>query len=135
MYRGTIHTYDNGVSIAADVIDFDIKQIAAQSNGYVILEFINPDGETVERKLSLTVQMAHKIMDTGVIPIRYLENSYQKIVMIPVYELQKSTSFMNMIIALIGTSILAVVCVFVTLYANRRAELGEPKLIIERVDE
>lgn len=134
VYRGTIHTYNNGESIAADVVDFDIKQIAAQSNGYVVLKFTDPDGDVIERRLSLSVQMAQGIMNTSLIPIRYQKNTYQEIVMIPTYELQKSTSFMNMIIALIGTSILVVVCVFVTRYANRRAEHGDDQLVIERVD-
>ena len=134
VYRGTIYTYANGESIAADVTDFDIKQIAAQSNGYVDLKFIDPEGETIERRLSLSVQMAQKIMDTGVIPIRYKEGAYQEIVMIPTYELQKSTSFMNMIIAIIGLTILCVVMVFVTKYANRRASGEGSELTIERVD-
>jgi len=134
VYRGTIHTYNNGESIAANVVDFDIKQIAAQSNGYVVLNFVNPDGETIERRLSLSVQMAQQIMNTSVIPIRYQENTYQEIVMIPTYELQRSTSFMNMVIALIGMSVLITVCVFVTRFANRRAEHGAKQLVIERVD-
>ncbi|MBO6534790.1 MAG: hypothetical protein JJ966_01120 [Balneolaceae bacterium] len=134
VYRGTIYTYNNGESIAADVTDFDIKQIAAQSNGYVDLKFVDPEGETVERRLSLSVQMAQKIMDTAVIPIRYKEGAYQEIVMIPTYDLQRSTSFMNMIIALIGLSILSVVMIFVTKYANRRAAGESSKFSIERVD-
>lgn len=134
VYRGTIYTYNNGEKYAADVTDFDIKQIAAQSNGYVDLKFVDPEGETVERRLSLSVQMAQKIMDTAVIPIRYKEGAYQEIVMIPTYDLQRSTSFMNMIIALIGLSILSVVMIFVTKYANRRAAGESSKFSIERVD-
>ena len=78
------------MSIAADVTDFDIKQIAAQSNGYVVITFPLPDGNQTERKLSLSIQMAQRIIDTQVIPIRYLEESWQPIVMIPTYELQKA---------------------------------------------
>ncbi len=135
VYRGTIHTFNNGQSIAADVMDFDIKQIAAQSNGYVVLNFTNSDGDTIERRLSLSVQMAQKIMDKGVIPIRYQKNTYQEIVMIPVYDIQKSTSLMNMIIAIIGTVILSVAGIFVTRYANTRALNGAPELVFERIDE
>lgn len=134
VYNGTIYTYENGESIAANVTDFDIKQIAAQSNGYVVLNFENPDGETIERRLSLSVQMAQGIMNTSLIPIRYKKNAYQEIVMIPTYEIQRSTSFMNMVIAIIGTSILAVICIFITRYANNRAEHGAEQLVIERVD-
>ena len=135
VYRGTIHTYNHGESVAADVVDFDIKQIAAQSNGYVVLNFTNSDGDTIERRLSLSVQMAQKIMDKGVIPIRYQKNTYQEIVMMPVYDIQKSTSVMNMIIAIIGTVILSIAGIFVTRYANKRAQNGAPKLVVERIDQ
>ena len=69
VHLGTLQTYEQGVSIAADVTDFDIKQIAAQSNGYVVINFPLPDGTQVERKLSLSIQMAQRIIDTQVIPI------------------------------------------------------------------
>ena len=111
------------------------KQIAAQSNGYVVLNFTNSDGDTIERRLSLSVQMAQKIMDKGVIPIRYQKNTYQEIVMMPVYDIQKSTSVMNMIIAIIGTVILSIAGIFVTRYANKRAQNGAPKLVVERIDQ
>ena len=92
MYRGTIDTYNNG-SIAADVLDFDIKQIAAQSNGYVVLNFTTSTGENIEKRLSLSVQMAQQIMDIGVIPIRFQKNTYQEIVMIPVTRNSKEYFF------------------------------------------
>ncbi len=134
VYRGTIHTYNNGESIAADVIDFDIKQIAAQSNGYVVLEFIDPDGDVQERKLSLSVQMAHQIMNTPVIPIRYQENTFQEIVMIPTYELQKGMALSNLGVAFIGFAVLVTVSIFVTRFANKKAVQGSPDLTVERVD-
>ena len=134
VYRGTIHTYNNGESIAADVIDFDIKQIAAQSNGYVVLKFIDPDGDVLERKLSLSVQMAHQIMDTPVIPIRYQENTFQEIVMIPTYELQKGMTLSNLAVAFIGFAVLVTVSIFVTRFANKKATEGSSGLTVERVD-
>lgn len=134
VYQNTIKTYNEGTSIAADVLDFDIKQIAAQSNGYVVLEFVDPDGETQERKLSLSVQMAQRIIDTGVIPIRYLEGSFQEIVMIPTYDLQKETSLSNLGIATIGFLILTGISVTATRFAKRRIKHGPEELVIERVD-
>ena len=134
VYRGTIDTYNNGESIAADVLDFDIKQIAAQSNGYVVLNFTTSTGENIEKRLSLSVQMAQQIMDIGVIPIRFQKNTYQEIVMIPVYEIQRSTSLMNMIIAIISTTLLSIACTFISRFANKRATEGVNELVIERVD-
>jgi len=132
VHLGTLQTYEQGVSIAADVTDFDIKQIAAQSNGYVVINFPLPDGTQAERKLSLSIQMAQRIIDTQVIPIRYLEDSWQPIVMIPTYELQKSTSFLNAIIALIGFIITFTAAIFATKYI-RRSKRENSDIQIERV--
>lgn len=134
VYTGTVDTYENGESIAADVLDFDIKQIAAQSNGYVVITFLDPDGNVQERKLSLSIQMAQRIIDTQVIPIRYQEGTFQDIVMIPVYELQKSTSLSNMGVAFIAFSALAFFSFLGTRYANKKIESGDSELVIERVD-
>lgn len=132
VHLGTLQTYEGGVSIAADVTDFDIKQIAAQSNGYVIITFPLPDGTQTERKLSLSIQMAQRIIDTQVIPIRYLEDSWQPIVMIPTYELQKSTSFLNAIIALIGFIITITAAIFATKYIHMSKQ-ENTDIQIERV--
>ena len=132
VHFGTLHTYERGVSIAADVTDFDIKQIAAQSNGYVVITFPLPDGNQTERKLSLSIQMAQKIIDTQVIPIRYLEESWQPIVMIPTYELQKSTSFLNSIIAFIGFIITITAAIFATKYIHTSKQ-ENTDIQIERV--
>lgn len=134
VYRGTIDTYKNGVSIAADVVDFDVKQIAAQSNGYIVIRFVDPKGTHHEQKLSLSIQMAQKVMENQVIPIRYQSGGFQEIVMVPTYELQKETSLANMGIAFIGFVILVIVSVFATRFANQRATSGNPGFTIERVD-
>lgn len=134
VYQGTIDTYENGESIAANVLDFDIKQIAAQSNGYVVISFINPDGETIERKLSLSIQMAQRIIDTSVIPIRYLEGNFQDIVMIPTYDLQKSTSLSNIGVAFMGFLALIFASIMMTRFANKKIANKEDTYIIERVD-
>ena len=132
VHFGTLHTYERGVSIAADVTDFDIKQIAAQSNGYVVITFPLPDGNQTEHKLSLSIQMAQRIIDTQVIPIRYLEGSWQPIVMIPTYELQKSTSFLNSIIAFIGFIITITAAIFATKYIHTSKQ-ENTDIQIERV--
>lgn len=134
VHTQTIKIYEDGVSIAADVIEFDIKQIAAQSNGYVIITFTDPDGVLQTRKLSLSVQMAQRIIDTSVIPIRYLKDSYQEIVMIPTYELQKSTSLSNMGVAGLGFIILSVLSFYATRYANKQITSGPEVIEIERID-
>ena len=134
VHIGTIQTYEEGVSIAADVTDFDIKQIAAQSNGYVVINFPLSDGTMTEKKLSLSIQMAQEIIDTQVIPIRYLADSWQPIVMIPTYELQRSTSLLNGIIAFIGFVITLTAAFYAIRYARKqRSELPD-QFEIERIE-
>ena len=134
VYQGTIDTYENGESIAANVLDFDIKQIAAQSNGYVVISFTSPTGELIERKLSLSIQMAQRIIDTSVIPIRYKEGNFQDIVMIPTYDLQKTTSLSNMGVSFMGILALIFVSVLVTRFATKKVNKEDTDFVIERVD-
>ena len=119
VYNGTLDTYKDGESIAATVLDFDIKQIAAQSNGYVVIEFIH-EGETIERKLSLSVQMAQRIIDTSVIAIRYKKGNFQEIVMIPTYDLQKSTYLSNRGVELLGFTVLELFSVYPGQFAKNK---------------
>ncbi|MEX0719893.1 MAG: hypothetical protein WD059_04435 [Balneolaceae bacterium] len=133
VYKGTLDTYENGTSYIAEVTDFDIKQIAAQSNGYVDIRF-NTDEATIERRLSLSVQMAQKLMENTTIPIRYQKGAFQEIVLYPVYSIQKSTSLINMGVAFIAFCVTFIVAVFVQRYANRKIVFDDDKFEIERVD-
>lgn len=133
VYSGSIDTYNNGTTYLADVTDFDIKQIAAQSNGYVIIQF-EAEGEMIERRLSLSVQMAQQILESPTIPIRYQPGAFQEIVMIPTFKLQKSTSLFNLCIALLGVAATLTAAFFIQRYANRKLKSGDETLVIERVD-
>lgn len=134
VYQGAKDTYANGVSIAADVTEFDIKQIAAQSNGYVVIKFPNPDGELIERKLSLSIQMAQRIIDTSVIPIRYKKGNYQEVVMIPTFELQESTSLSNMGVAFLGFLALSFFSYLISKFAIKKIKKTDDNVVFERID-
>lgn len=134
-YFGIISTYNNGTSYVANVTDFDVKQIAAQTNGYVVLRFNTSEGETIEQQLSLPVQFAQVIMDSEVIPIRYQEDSAQNIVMMPIYNLQKKVIRVNVAVTAMGLIATLILSFFASRYAIRKIKGGEEKLEIERVDE
>lgn len=134
VHKGAIETWEQGETYLADITDFEIKQIAAQSNGYVDIRF-EMDDEVVERKLTLTVQMAQKLMESSTIPIKYKEDSFQQIILIPTYELQKSTSILNLFMALLGFLVTLAVAFYVQRYANKNIAGGEETLVVERVDE
>lgn len=134
-YLGIVSTYSDGTSYVAKVTDFDVKQIAAQTNGYVVLQFNTSEGETIERQLSLPVQFAQVIMDSEVIPIRYKEDSAKPIVMTPVFELQKKVIRVNIAVTCIGLIATIIVSLFASRYALRKIKDGDEKLEIERVDD
>ncbi len=134
-YFGIVYTYNDGESYVANVTDFDVKQIAAQTNGYVVLQFNTSEGETIERQLSLPVQFAQIIMNSEVIPIRYKEDSAKPIVMMPVFELQKKVIRVNIAVTAIGLVATLILSFFASRYALRKIKTGDEKLEIERVDE
>lgn len=134
VYKGAIDTFDNGESYLAEVTDFDIKQIAAQSNGYVDIRF-EVDDETIERRLSLSVQMAQELMESSTIPIRYQKGAFQEIVLFPTYEIQKSTSLFNMSVAGIGLIVTFIAGIFLNRFVKRRsADEHADEFEIERID-
>lgn len=134
VYNGLSNTYINGESYVADVIDFDVKQIAAQTNGYVVLRFETRSGEQIQKQLSLPVQMAQAIMDSELIPIRYSADSFNPIVMLPTYELQRSVVSVNMAVSSLGLLATLVVAGFASRFALRRIRDGEEEIEIEHMD-
>jgi len=133
-YYGIEQTYEDGESYVAEVLEFDVKQIAAQTNGYVIIRFTTTSGETVTEQLALPVQMAQVIMESEQIPIRYLADSFKPIVMLTVYDLQKSVVLVNMAVSSIGFLVTLLVAVYASRYAVKRLRDGDETLEIERLD-
>lgn len=133
-FNGIKSTFKNGNSYVASVIDFDVKQIAAQTNGYVVLNFSTSSGTEVEKQLALPVQMAQVIMDSELIPIRYLESSFNPIVMMPVYELQMSVIKVNLGVTGFGLIVTLIISVYASRFARRRIIHGDETLEIERID-
>lgn len=110
---GLHQTYEEGEMYLAEVVDFEIKQIAAQTNGHLTVEFETGDGEMIRRQLSQPIQNAAQLQNTTHVPIQYLENSFQPIVMVPIYEFHR-----NMVRANIG---IALISVLITVYLGYRA--------------
>lgn len=133
-YFGIHTTYDQGESYVASVIDFDVKQIAAQTNGYVVLNFTTNDGAVVEERLALPVQFAQVIMKSEIIPVRYYESSFSPIVMIPVYELQQSVIKVNIGVTTFGFIVTLLISLYASRFAKRRLKYGDEKLEFERMD-
>ncbi len=134
VYSSAIDTYENGETYLAEVTDFDIKQIAAQSNGYVDIRF-EVEGEVIERRLSLSIQMAQELMESPNIPIRYQKGAFQEIVLYPTFRIQKSTSLFNMSVAFIGFVVTVIFGFLVNRYIRRKViDKNDENFEIERVD-
>lgn len=134
VYQGTMDTYQNGTTYLAEIVDFDIKQIAAQSNGYVVIEF-EAEGEEIVRRLSLSIQMAQELLESQNIPIRYKKGNFQEIVLYPTYEIQTSTSLYNMSVALISFVVVSIFGLLVNRYVKRKTSGDQTdEFNIERVD-
>jgi hypothetical protein len=129
--QGLQDTYNQGESLIASIIDFDIKQIAAQTNGYVDLSFTPSDGETREQRLTLSVQMAASIMESEVVPIRFLETSFEPIVMTTTYPLHRRVVLTNM--AMLGLGFLGVffLSIFVSRHISKRLKNGDKEMVLE----
>lgn len=135
VFNGATKTYEEGETYVSEVIDFDIKQIAAQSNGYVVVRFQPKGGDMIERKLSLSIQMAQQILNTTSLPVRYLKGNYPEIVLMPIYELQKGIAYTNSFISALGFIIVLVIAFFASKFAGKRIREGEVELVIERIDQ
>lgn len=134
-YRGFQDTFENGDSYVAEVIDFDVKQIAAQTNGFVVLRFTAADGTDVQEQLALSVQMAQVIMDSELIPVRYKQNSFHPIVIMPTYEVQQKIVKVNIAITGFGLIATILVALYASGFARKKIRQGSEKIEIERVDQ
>lgn len=133
VYKSTNDTYQTGESYVAEIIDLDIKQIAAQSNGYVVIRFETED-EVIERRLSLSVQMAKELIGNAQVPLRYKKGAFQEIVLFPTYEIQRTTAYFNIMIAVAGLLMAAAAAALIHRYANRRMRSDNEDILIEVVE-
>ncbi|MDI6401491.1 hypothetical protein QLX67_05745 [Balneolaceae bacterium ANBcel3] len=117
VYHGLGSTYQHGESYIADVLDFEIKQIAAQTNGHITVRFDITDGTEVVRKLSQPIQNAAQLQASEWIPVRYKPSSYQPVVLVPIYEFHRKMVLVNLGVL----SISFVVSLFLAILAHRYA--------------
>ena len=140
IHMGAIHhglgkTYEQGESYLADVVHFEIKQIAAQTNGSITVRFTKSDGSQITRKLSQPIQNAAQLQASEIMPVRYLENSYQPIVLVPIYEFHRKMVLVNLAVLLVSLLITFFIALTAHRFASRKlARRGEPEQQIVIVD-
>lgn len=134
VYEGIHHTLEEGSEYQAVVTGFDIKQIAAQTNGYIDLRFETAENGTVEQRLALPIQMAQVLMDYSTIPVSYEPDSRHPILILPTFELQRNIIRVNLAVNLIGLLVTFVIAWIFTRNARTRLKTGREDMVIERVD-
>ncbi len=134
VHFGAEKTFKEGVPYPAEVVDMQIKHIAAQSNAYVVLKFTTPEDGEIVRKHGLTIQMSQKVHQNKIIPISYRKNGYPEIVLVPTYEIQYSTSLFNMWVAIISSIVTILAGIKIQKFSNKRSKLGVEKLNYEIID-
>ncbi|TVQ15738.1 MAG: hypothetical protein EA364_01480 [Balneolaceae bacterium] len=120
------NTMANGELQEAEVTDFKIKQIAAQTNGYIVVRFTSSEGELIERKLSLGVQHAARLMEHENLPVRYLKGSGQEVILVPTFDIQLQIIRINIAIITASLIVLIAVSAGVSRYVIRKNKSGEP---------
>ncbi|MEX0594005.1 MAG: hypothetical protein WD115_04460 [Balneolaceae bacterium] len=133
-YNGIHTTWEQGESYMARVLDFDVKQIAAQTSGYIVLQFDTPDG-VVEEQLSLSVQMAQVLTESELIPVRYLPDSFRPIVLTATYDLQRNVIRVNLAITAIGLLVTIWISWLVMRWIRRQKRHPKHPLKIQRTDQ
>lgn len=134
VWYGIIDTYENGSSYTAEVVDYELKQIAAQTNGFIVLRFEDQQGRKIRKKLSLPVEMAGQLQQIRVVPIRYQPDTFQEIVIMPTYGTQKGLVLTNLAMALVALFITVIIAVIAHRHANKKLRDGTEQLEIERID-
>lgn len=131
--KGIDQTYESGENILATITDFDIKQIAAQTNGYVDLAFTPASGQPVQERLTLTVQMAASLVESEVLAIRYLANSFEPIVMTAAYTLHRKVVLSNIAMMAMGLAVTLGVAIAASLSALRSRRSPRETLVFEPI--
>ncbi len=135
----TLHQFSVYYSLAdtyekKQVIEFELKQIAAQTNGFIVLQFNDEEGNQIQRKLSLPVEVAGQLQQMRVIPVRYQADASQEIVIMPIYETHKNLVWTNIAMAAIALFILIIIAIFVHRYTNKKLRSEDKEIVFERID-
>ncbi|MCC5933356.1 MAG: hypothetical protein LAT75_06885 [Candidatus Cyclonatronum sp.] len=121
VFYGITNTMEQGELLEANITDFRIKQIAAQTNGYVDLQFLDSTGAERKERLSLHAQHASRLIGANTVEIRYLAGTAYDIVIVKTFEYHRSTVLVNLGVILLSLLVMIPVSIWASRYARRRA--------------
>ncbi len=134
VYFSMKSTYQNGQGYIAEVVDFEIEQIAAQTNGNVTIQFTTDENETVQKTIALSAEVTARVSQSQMVPIRYKKEAFTEVVFISTFEIQKGFTLTNIAMGAVAF----IITFFVGLLAHRKARKlskdGKKELVVERMD-
>ncbi|HKK45660.1 MAG TPA: hypothetical protein VJ964_09070 [Balneolaceae bacterium] len=134
VYNGLIDTYKNGHSYTAEIVHMHVKQVAAQTNGHMVLRFKNDEGKKIEKSLSMPIEMAGKLQKSRIVPIRYQPGAYEEVVIMTTYKIQKDLCWSNVAMAAVAFLITLVIAISAHRFANKKLTDGDEQIVIDRID-
>lgn len=134
VYYSIQDTYKTGKSYTAEMVEFEYKRIAAQTSSYIVIRFETNQNKSVQRRLSLPVEMAGDLQQIHIVPIRYKPDSFQEIVLMPAYNTQKNLVWTNMAMAGLALLISLIIAGGVHRFISQRLNSKPEELEFERID-
>lgn len=125
VFYGITQTMEQGEEVEAFITDFRIKQIAAQTNGYVDLHFFDSNGAERKERLTLHAQHASRLIGANTVDIRYLAGTTYDIVIVKTFDYHRNTVLVNIGVILLSLLVMVPVSIWASRFANRKAEAAK----------
>lgn len=95
-------TWTNGFPATAEVVHYEMKAMAAQTHGVMTLRAPLPNGDSIERTLSMPAMLATQVRNAEQLDVRVRPGHSQQIVVAEIMRTQRRMAFINVIIAGLG---------------------------------
>lgn len=126
VYFGINKTYSYGKKYLAKVDYAHLNNLQAQTNGVAILSFKTDEGKQIKQKMTLPIQMTEEVQNYTNIPVRYLADSFEPIVITPTYSFQKNMTLIDIGIIIISLGITVGIAIYIEKYYYKRRKLNLP---------
>jgi hypothetical protein len=115
-------TWNDGKAATAEIVDYEMKEMAAQTHGIMTLRIPLPDGHSIEETLSMPAMLATQVRNTEQLEVRVRPGRSQQIVVAELMRTQRRMAMINVIIAGLGAVFVAGAIIAWRRYINRSSE-------------
>lgn len=121
-------TWKNGFSTTADVVHYEMKAMAAQTHGIMTLRAPLPDGDYIERTLSMPAMLATQVRNAEQLDVRVRPGHSQQIVVVEIMRTQWRMALINVIIAGLGAVLVSLAIIAWQRYLDRTNDYRMPQM-------